>query len=219
MSDRKLFWFVFLFWSGALFALLYFGKLITPFDQVSPGINYFEQIFYALVLAPYPAFLIFWTSRKCDKALAFQRILLCGAPRALVIFILQIATFIAFEISTEISIPEMSILYNADLAKQVSAFSRIPILSHFVAIYLFLGTYVARRVTPGDKRLTIVLIGIAFYLPYLAGFVISHTLWQSTLMTFLIPPHKVNMFLLFVHWLPTVYFLMLTYIYSMIPKK
>jgi hypothetical protein len=219
MSDRKVFWIIFLLWGGALFTLLYFGKLITPFDQVSIGINYNEQIFYALVLAPYPAFLVFWTLRKYDKALAFQRILLCGAPRALVIFILQLATLVAFEISSKISIPDVSNLYNADLASQVSAFSRIPILSHFVAIYLFLGTYIARSVTPGGKRLSVILIGLAFYLPYLAGFVICHTLWQSTLMTFLVPPHKVNLFLLFVHWFPTVYFLMLTYIYSMIPKK
>jgi len=219
MSGRRLFWIIFLLWGGALFTILYFSRLITPFNQVSTGINYNEQMFYALVLAAYPAFLVFWISKKCDQALAFQRILLCGAAKALVVFLFQIVAFIAFEISTEISVPGVSNLYNADLARQVSAFSRIPILSHFVAIYLFLGVYVSRTVTPGGRQMSAVLIGLIYYIPYLVGFVFCHILWQSTLMTFLVPPHKVNLILLFAHWFPTIYFLILTYIYSMIPKK
>lgn len=219
MAERHKFWIIFLVWTLIIFAALILSRLVMPFSQVSEDISYYEQALYALVISSYPAFLYYWTSKKCENALAFQRLLLAGASKILIIFGLQILVFILFEITTNINLPVGSLLYDTDMARQISTYSRIPMLSQFIAVVLFLAAFISKTVSPGDNRAPVILKGILFYIPYLAGFVLCHMLWKSYLLGILLPPNKVNLFLLFIHWLPTVYFLALTYTYSVIPKK
>ncbi|HEQ99650.1 MAG TPA: hypothetical protein ENO22_09955 [candidate division Zixibacteria bacterium] len=219
MRARSIFWIILIIWSGALFALLYFTELIAPFGDLLPKKSVLEQLFYALVLGPYPAFLVYMTIRKSEKTLAFQRLLLSSASYALVIFILQIMLFVLDEAAVNLILPAESNLYNAALADQISAYSRVPILSQFLAILLFIGAYVSKSVKPGDDIGRHVAIGLIYYVPYLLGFYLAHMAWQSYFAGLLIPPNKINLLLVFIHWIPTVYFLVLTYIYSIKSKK
>jgi len=219
MTERDKFWIIFLVWGIILFGALIFTRFVTPFAKVTEGINYYEQALYALILAPYPAFLVYWTNRRCENPLAFRRLLLEVAPKILIIFTLQILAFVLFEILGKINLPVGSQLYDISLAKQISTYSRIPLLSHFIGMFLFLAAYISKTAAPGAKPAPIMAFGLLFYLPYLVGFVLCHMLWKSYLLSLLLPPNKVNLFLLFVHWLPTVYFLALTYTYSVMHKK
>jgi hypothetical protein len=219
MAERHKFWIIFLLWSLIIFAALVLTRWVMPFAKVSEGISYYEQALYALILSPYPAFLYYWIGKKCENALAFRRLLMAGATKILIIFGLQILAFILFEITSEIELPVGSMLYDTDMARQISTYSRIPLLSQFIAVVLFLAAQISKSAAPGDKRAPVLVKGLLFYIPYLVGFVLCHMLWKSYLLGLLLPPNKVNLFLLFVHWLPTVYFLALTYTYSVIPKK
>lgn len=219
MRARSIFWILMVVWSGALFILLYFTELITPFGELVPEKSVLEQVFYALVIGPYPAFLVFMTMRKSEKTLAFQRLLLSSASYALIIFILQIMIFVLDEASIHLILPPTSNLYNAALADQISAYSRVPILSQFLAMLLFIGAYVSKSVKPGDDIGKPVAIGLIYYIPYLVGFYFTHLAWQSYFAKLLVPPNKINLLLVFIHWIPTVYFLVLTYIYSIKSKK
>ena len=219
MNARSIFWIILILWAGGLFALLYFTGIISPFGDLIPEKSILEQVFYSLVLAPYPAFLVYMTMRKSEQTLAFQRLLLSSASYALIVFVLQIMIFILDEASISLILPATSNLYNAALADQISAYSRVPILSQFLAILLFVGAYVAKSVKPGDDIGRPVAIGLIYYIPYLIGFYLTHLAWQSYFATLLEPPNKINLLLVFIHWIPTVYFLILTYIYSIKSKK
>lgn len=219
MKERGIFWLILIPWAGILFCTLYFTRIVTPFTNLSSSLNVLEQVFYALVLAPYPAFLAYMILRKINAALSFQRLLLNVASKALLIFILQIMIFALFEASVKITLPPASNLFNSDLAHQIAAYSRIPILSQFVAIILFLGAYVTKSVKPGDSPGKAIAIGLIFYVPYMVGFYLTHLAWNGYFTKLLVPPNRINLFLVFIHWLPTVYFLALTYIYSVKQKK
>ena len=219
MRVRSLFWIILFVWTGLLFVLLFFSELIAPFGNLIAEKSVLEQVFYALVLSPYPAFLVYMTLRKSHKGLSFQRLLLSSASYALIIFVLQIMLFVLDEASINLILPASSNLYSAELADQISAYSRVPILSQFVAMILFIGAYVAKSVKAGDETGKHITVGLIFYLPYLIGFYLTHLAWQSYFSTLLIPPNKINLLLVFVHWIPSVYFLVLTYIYSIKRKK
>jgi len=206
-------------WSAVLFGLLVLTKLITPFADVSSKFNYVEQIFYAIVLAPYPAFLVFWALKKSLNAYAFHRMLLTGATMGLLVFVLQIMLFILTQTSTLLELPIGSNLFDTELAKQVAVYSQIPMLSHFLAIFLFTAAYASRLTRPGGSIRKTVVIGLLLYLPYLAGFYFCHILWQGHLLAIFMPPNSVNIWMLFVHWIPTLYFLALTYLCSVIRRK
>jgi hypothetical protein len=219
MKERGIFWLILIPWAGIIFCTLYFTKIITPFTHLSETLSIVEQAFYALVLAPYPAFLAFMTIKRTNVALSFQRLLLESGSLAALIFVLQIMLFILFEASLKIKLPEGSNLFNSDLAHQIAAYSRIPMLSQFVAIFLFLGAYVSKSVKPGDDPGKPILVGLLFYIPYLVGFYLTHLAWNGYFTKLLVPPNRINLFLVFIHWLPTIYFLALTYIYSVKQKK
>jgi hypothetical protein len=219
MKERGIFWLILVPWAGIIFCTLFFTKIITPFTHLSETLSIIEQAFYALVLGPYPAFLAYMTVKRTNVALSFQRLLLESGSLAVLIFVLQIMLFVLFEASLKIQLPEGSNLFNSDLAHQIAAYSRIPMLSQFVAIFLFLGAYVSKSVKPGDDPGKPILAGLLFYIPYLVGFYLTHLAWTGYFTKLLVPPNRINLFLVFIHWLPTIYFLALTYIYSVKQKK
>ena len=219
MRARSLFWAIFLIWSAILFGLLVLTKLVTPFADISSKFNYVEQIFYALVLAPYPAFLVFWALKKSLNAYAFHRMLLTGAAMSLLVFVLQIMLFILTQTSTALELPAASNLFDTELAKQVAVYSQIPMLSHFLAIFLFTAAYASGQTKPGSSIRKPVVIGLLLYLPYVVGFYFCHILWQGHLLAIFLPPNSVNIWMLFVHWIPTLYFLALTYLCTVIRRK
>jgi hypothetical protein len=219
MKERGIFWLIMIPWAGIIFCTLFFTKIITPFTHLSESLSIVEQTFYALILAPYPAFLVYMALKRINTALSFQRLLLGIASLALLIFVLQIMLFVLFEVSLKIHLPEGSNLFNSDLAHQIAAYSRIPMLSQFVAIVLFLGAYVTKSIKPGDNPGKPILTGLIFYIPYLVGFYLTHLAWNGYFIKLLVPPNRINLLLVFIHWLPTIYFLALTYIYSVKQKK
>lgn len=219
MRARSLFWIIFLIWSAVLFGLLALTKLVTPFAEVTSKFNFVEQIFYALILAPYPAFLVFWALKKSLNAYAFHRMLLTGAAMGLLVFVLQIMLFILAQTSIALELPAGSNLFDTEMAKQVAIYSQIPMLSHFLAVFLFTSAYASRLTMPGGSIRKAVTTGILLYLPYLVGFYFCHILWHDNLLAIFMPPNTVNLWMLFVHWLPTLYFLALTYLCSVIRRK
>jgi len=104
-------------------------------------------------------------------------------------------------------------------ASQVATYSRIPLLSQFFVFYLFIAAYVTKTVAPGDPYHPQIVRGLMFYAAYLVGFSLCNQLWQKYFIQVIYPPHDFNYFMLFVNWLPTVYFLALTYFYSLRQKK
>lgn len=219
MRLRSIFWMIFLIWGAVLFGVLVISKLITPFEQVTSKFNIVEQIFYALVLAPYPALLVFWALKKSKNAYAFHRMLLHGATIGLLVFVLQIMLFILTQTSTNLILPIGSNLFDTALAKQVAVYSQVPMLSHFLAIFLFTAAFASRLTAPGGSIQRTMVLGVILYIPYLAGFYFCHILWHEHLLAIFMPPNSVNIWMLFVHWIPTLYFLALTYLCSVIPKK
>ncbi len=219
MSKRNIFWIILILWGGALFGLLVMTKAVTPFRDISAEFNLIEQAFYALVLAVFPAFLVYFALKRAENLLSFLRLMGTGASLGLVVFVLQIMLFVLSERSVDMELPSESNLFDTDVAGQIATFSRMPIVSHFVAMFLFLGAYCSRTVGAGDNIYKSVAIGLVYYSVYVCLFIGINIWWHSYMYDLLLPPNEINLIMLFVHWIPTVYFLVLTYIYSIIGKN
>lgn len=219
MNERHIFWLIVVVWGAALFGILVGTRMLTPYVDIGDGFHLLEQALYAMVLAPYPAFLVFCLVRRSQRTLSFQRLVISGAAAGFLIFAVQIALFVLFELEIELVLPPDSNLYDTKLLSQVTTFSRVPMMSHYIAYLLFVGAFSNRMVKPGEDVTPQLIKGLTFYIVYLVGFFFCHMWWQYLLNETVFPPNKVNLVMLFVHWLPTAYFLALTYLYSVKQKE
>jgi len=219
LSNRNIFWLILIVWGGILFGLLVLTRAVTPFRGLMSGMSLIEQAFYALVLAAMPAFLVYFSLKRASNLLSFLRLMAIGASLGIVVFVFQIMLFVLAEISINMELPADSNLLSTEVAGQVATFSRMPIISHFVAIFLFLGAYCSKVVGPGENIYKSVAFGLIYYAVYICLFIGINIWWHSYMYDLLLPPNEINFFMLFLHWIPTVYFLVLTYIYSIMGKN
>jgi hypothetical protein len=199
---------VFLLFGGLFYVAPSVAKPIT----VSEGSSLWDWLVVVSILASSWALWLIMIRQRCSQGFGLWRLLRANLGAVSIFFIVTAAAFVISAIKLDLVTPPESDLVDTNNVSLIAIYSRIPILSHPVLLYVLITalSYGVVR-NPLHLRRGIIAGGLIVFLYYF----IMHAcgaLYRELIHDLLVSPEGTHVMMMFVYWLPTVLFALVTYL-------
>lgn len=193
-------------------SLFYIAPAVADPISVSEGSSLWDWLFVVSILASSWSLWLTMVRQRCIKRLGLWRLLKANLGAVSAFFLISAAIFVVSAIRLDIVIPPESNLMDNNNVSLIAIYSRVPILSHPVSLYVLITALVYKVVSgPLNSRKGVVVGGLVVFTYYFIMYACG-ALFSELMRDLLLRPEETHVLLMFVYWLPTVLFAIAAYI-------
>ena len=188
-----------------VFGLLYYvtPSVTKPFT-ISDESSLWDWLTIVSILALSWSIWLAMVRQRCLHGLGLWRLLGANIGAASIGFVITAALFVLSAVSLELGLPPESNLMDTRNVSLITIYSRIPILSHPVALYILITTLTYKVVeNPCHFRKGVIFGGLLIFLYYFIMYA-GGLLYSELLYDLLVNPDGTHVLIMFVCWIPTV---------------
>jgi hypothetical protein len=193
-------------------SLFYLAPTVTRPINVSDGSRLWDWLVIVSILASSWSLWLLMVRQRCSHGLGLWRLLRINLGAVSVFFVISATMFVLSAIKLDIVIPPESNLMDTRNVSLIAIYSRIPILSHPVSLYILI-TALAYRVvqSPLHFRKGVLVGGLLLFIYYFIMYACGAH-YGELILDLLINPGETHVLIMFIYWLPTMVFAVVAYV-------
>ena len=193
-------------------SLYYIAPSVTRTISISGKSSLWDWLVVVSIMASSWSLWLMMVRQRCLRGLGVWRLLRENLGAVSVFFLITAAAFVLSAVKLDLAIPPESNLMDSSNVSLIAVYSRIPILSHPVLLYVLI-TALSYKIVQGPLhfRKGILAGGLIVFLYYFIMYACG-ALYGELMHDLLVSPEETHVMLMFVYWLPTVLFALVAYI-------
>jgi hypothetical protein len=193
-------------------SLYYVTPSVTSPFTVSEKSSLWDWLIIVSILALTWSIWLAMVRQRCLLGLGLWRLLGANLGAASIGFVISAAAFVISAVNLDLALPPESNLMDSNNASLIAVYSRIPILSHPLALYILITTLTYKLVeSPTHFRKGILTGGLLMFLYYFMMYA-GGLYYRELLHDLLVNPEGTHVLIMFVYWIPTVLAALAAYI-------
>jgi hypothetical protein len=193
-------------------SLFYIAPSVTRPISISESSSLWDWLVIVSILASSWSLWLMMVRQRCLRGLGVWRLLRANLGAVSVFFLITAAAFVISALKLDLVIPPESNLMDNSNVSLIAVYSRIPILSHPVLLYVLITALSYKIVqSPLHFRKGILAGGLMIFLYYFIMYTCG-ALYGELMYDLLVSPEETHVMIMFVFWLPTVLFALVAYV-------
>jgi hypothetical protein len=193
-------------------SLFYIAPSVARPISISGSSSLWDWLVVVSILASSWSLWLMMVRQRCLRGLGVWRLLRANLGAVSVFFLITAAAFVLSAVKLDLVIPPESNLMDNSNVSLIAVYSRIPILSHPVLLYVLITALSYKIVqSPLHFRKGILAGGLMVFLYYFIMYACG-ALYGELMYDILVSPEETHVMIMFVYWLPTVLFALVAYV-------
>ncbi len=193
-------------------SLYYLSPAVVAPISVSENSGLWDWLFVVSILASSWSLWLRMVRQRCTLGLGLWRLLRASLGAVSVFFLISAVLYVISAVKLDLVIPQESNLMDNRNVSLIALYSRIPILSHPVSLYILI-TALTYKIVAGSRQFRKGVVGggllifVYYFIMYGCG-----VLHGELLADLIVNPEETHVFIMFTYWLPTVLFALIAYV-------
>lgn len=193
-------------------SLYYIAPSVTRPISISGSPSLWDWLVVVSILASSWSLWLMMVRQRCLRGLGVWRLLRANLGAVSVFFLITAAAFVISALKLDLVIPPESNLMDNSNVSLIAVYSRIPILSHPVLLYVLITALSYKIVqSPLHFRKGVLAGGLMVFLYYFIMYACG-ALYGELMYDLLVSPEETHVMIMFVYWLPTALFALVAYV-------